>query len=722
PAHGSLGAVVGNHVTYTPAAGYTGSDAFTFTAYDGHASSAAATIQITVTHSVCGNGVREGVHEECDDGNATPSDGCEATCKLTCGSGTGADRATVAAAAGRCFAAYDGVQHSYQAAAAMCTAAGGHLPTITSAGEDAAAFAAVHAGDGPWLGADDIAAEGTFGWVTGEAFAYSNFHAGEPDNAGNADCVRYLPDGTWSDAACSGASPAVTGTLCEFELAVATPAFATGGGGTRAVAVADFNGDGYADLAAVNPASNTVGVLLGDGAGGFALVATYATGNGPAAIAAGDFDGDGDVDLAVANATANTLGVLLGNGSGGFTPGASLTIAGGATSLTAADVDQDNVLDLAVAASGTVQLLHGNGSGGFAVQGGLTITGLVASIAAGDFNHDGRIDLALTTPLAVLVVMGTGGGAFGLPLSLALSLNNRAILATDLDGDGNLDLAVANGAAAVTVWFGSPSGVFGGQANLTIAGTPLLVASGDFDGDGGADLVALTSNFATLFHGAGRTFTQAGIVATGGGGAGFAAVASLNGDAAADLVVANATTSTVGILLGGAGGFAGARALPAGTTVAATVTGDFNEDGRSDLAIVDPGTSKVYVFLQNTAGALVAGATLNLLASGNASYALVADFNVDGHADIAVINVAFNSVSVMLGVGNGTFGAPQTTAVGPTQRRPAIGDFNGDNKPDLVVPLASGNVVAMMINTGGGRFGRANDLVTGAGPAAIVVG
>src|SRR5439155_7278479 len=105
----------------------------------------------------------------------------------------------------------------------------------------------------------------------GEAFTYSNFAIGKPDDAGNADCLQYLGDGTWSDAACSGVPGNVSGTLCEFELAVATPAFATGGSGTRGVAIADLNGDGYPDVAATNQTANTVGVLFGNGSGGFAL-------------------------------------------------------------------------------------------------------------------------------------------------------------------------------------------------------------------------------------------------------------------------------------------------------------------------------------------------------------------------------------------------------------------------------------------------------------------
>ena len=734
PQNGSLGAVTGNRVTYTPAAGFVGTDSFSFVASDGRVSSAPATITVTVVRSVCGNGVREGVHEECDDGNATPADGCEASCRLTCGSGTGADRDAVDPASGHCFAAYDGVQHSYQQAAAMCTALGGHLPTITSASEDAAAFAAVRSGDAPWLGASDIAAEGAFSWVTGEAFGYSHFHAGKPDNAGGADCVHYLSDGTWSDAVCAGSG--VTGTLCELELATTTPAFPSGGTGTRAVAVADLNGDGYADIAAVNPASNTVGVLLGDGAGGFSLVGTYPTGTGPVAVAAADFDGDGVVDLAVVNAGGNTLGILHGTGGGGFTTGASVAIAASATAVVAADLTGDGTLDLAVTASsgilgGTVQVLRGNGAGGFTVQTSLSIAGALGGIAVGDFNRDGAIDLALTTPTAVLVVTGAGGGGFNAPLSLAVTTGgNRQVVVADLDGDGNLDLAVANGATSVLVFFGNPLGVFTTATTLTLLVQPQLLVAADFDGDGATDLVALGGNVATTFHAAGRTLTAAtALVTTGGAGASFAAVANVNGDGIADLVVANPTSSNVGVLLGSSTGLVGARGLPAGTGATAIVTGDFDEDGRSDLAVVDPGTSKVYVYLQSRTGALVPGpvvsTTINPAVNVGSTYAVVADFDGDTHLDLAVVNVLGTSVSVLLGTGTGSFGAPMNVGVNAGPRRPVVGDFNGDNKPDLAVPCsgATANNVAILINTFGGHFGRApvDPAVTGA-PSAVAVG
>ncbi|HET7502446.1 MAG TPA: tandem-95 repeat protein [Kofleriaceae bacterium] len=719
PAHGTLGAIAGNRVVYTPAAGYAGPDALTFAASDGQAS-ASATVAITVVRSVCGNGIREGVHEECDDGNAAPADGCESTCKLTCGSGTGADRASVDPVTGHCFAAYDGVLHSYQEAAALCTGVGGHLPTVTSASEDIAAFAAVRAGDTPWLGGDDLAVEGTFGWITGEPFAgYANFAAGKPDNAGNADCLQYRPDGTWTDASCA----ATTGTLCELELAAGTPAVATGGAGTRAVAAADFNGDGYLDVAAANGSASSVGILLGNGAGGLALQATYATGAGPSAIAIADLDRDGHPDLAILNATAGTATILRGSASGAFTAAGTVTLAAGAAALAIADFDLDGNPDLAVAATGALQVLHGNGSGGFSPLATVPFTGTPASLAAGDFDRDGLVDLAVATTGAVLVARGITPGTFAVSVSLA-STSNRGMVAADLDGDGNLDLAVASGTSSVAVWFGTAAGLSGTPTALTVASTPLAVAAGDFDGDGATDLAALTAGTTTLLRRTGRSFTQLGApVATGGSGATAVIAANLDGDAAQDVIVASATSSTAGLLLGGPGGFAGARALPASTgaiAASATVSADFNGDGLADLAIVDPSASKVSVLLQTAAGAMVPSATITLVSGAQPTYVVAADFNLDGKLDLATANVGFSSVSVLLGTGTGTFGSPVNTGVGSVPSRIAVGDLNGDTKPDLVVPTSS-DTVAILLGTTGGHFGHFSDLAAGSAPSAAVV-
>src|SRR6202022_4300079 len=86
------------------------------------------------------------------------------------------------------------------------------------------------------------------------------------------------------------------------------------------VAVAEFNGDGWLDLALANWGTNDISVLMGNGDGTFQIARTFAVGSLPFSIAVGDFNGDGFPDLAVANSGSNSASVLLNNGDGTFQP------------------------------------------------------------------------------------------------------------------------------------------------------------------------------------------------------------------------------------------------------------------------------------------------------------------------------------------------------------------------------------------------------------------
>jgi hypothetical protein len=125
----------------------------------------------------------------------------------------------------------------------------------------------------------------------------------------------------------------------------------------------DFDGDGNADLAVGNSGGGSVSVLLGDGSGGFAdAPGSPITGlSGPIGLTAADLDGDGAVDLAVANSSANTLSVLLGDGAGGFAPqpGSPYVVGSLPRSVAAGDFDGDGAPDLALANAGdnTVSVL-----------------------------------------------------------------------------------------------------------------------------------------------------------------------------------------------------------------------------------------------------------------------------------------------------------------------------------------------------------------------------
>ena len=121
---------------------------------------------------------------------------------------------------------------------------------------------------------------------------------------------------TWAGTVCFALGWPVTALGAGFATGILLPV----GSGPVSVVVADFNGDGKADLAIANNASNNVTVLLGDGNGNFVAAAgsPFFAGTGPAALAIADFNGDGKTDLAVVNSTNNGL-ILFGNGSGGFT-------------------------------------------------------------------------------------------------------------------------------------------------------------------------------------------------------------------------------------------------------------------------------------------------------------------------------------------------------------------------------------------------------------------
>jgi hypothetical protein len=137
------------------------------------------------------------------------------------------------------------------------------------------------------------------------------------------------------------------------------------GASPLSVAVGDFNGDGWPDLAVANGGSNTVSILLNkaDGTGNFTLASSPATRAEPDSVAVGDFNGDGWPDLAVANSGSNTVSILLNkaNGTGNFTLASSPATGTSPLSVAVGDFNGDGRLDLAVANSGsnTISILLG---------------------------------------------------------------------------------------------------------------------------------------------------------------------------------------------------------------------------------------------------------------------------------------------------------------------------------------------------------------------------
>ncbi len=273
----------------------------------------------------------------------------------------------------------------------------------------------------------------------------------------------------------------------------------------KSFAVGDFNKDGNLDVVTANSNGGNISLFRGNGLGSFASPTQFSAGTGSApyhAIAA-DFNGDGWLDVATANNGNATFSVLLNNQVGGFSPFTSFATASQPRYLAVGDFNNDSFFDIAVANynSNSLSIRLGDGLGGFggstAVPTSFFGASNPSSVITNDFNRDGNADLAVTmnTGNRVLIFEGDGTGSFpSTPKSFAVGVKPVSIITNDFNGDGLLDLAVANqnntnSIGSVSVLPGTVNAPFFGASTAYSANiNPTSITSGDFNGDGILDL------------------------------------------------------------------------------------------------------------------------------------------------------------------------------------------------------------------------------------------
>ncbi|MDX8408509.1 MAG: FG-GAP-like repeat-containing protein, partial [Mariprofundales bacterium] len=339
-----------------------------------------------------------------------------------------------------------------------------------------------------------------------------------------------------------------------------------------------------------------------------------------------------------------------------------------------ADTDGDGVSDSREVAAGTDPLLASSlpapvFSGTASVR---TFAGLAPDdLYAFDINNDGYSDVLLTglTPGSNVYAMnGDGTGAMAAATALASPRLSAAYRLTvgDLNGDGYGDLVVASNAAS---------------------GVDLYVMVNNQNGSFAAPVAYQDGSAFT---------TQARSVA----------VADLNGDSYQDVVVGFMNDLYTSVFLGSANGTLTAHGsyarLDRGRAVHLAVA-DFNSDGVIDVA--DSGG----LALGDGTGALGMPSSLGFAVGINATDMTTADLNGDGYADLVVGNIdttiSAGQMTVLLGNGDGTFGAAATTTTGSTGSSGVdIGDLNLDGKPDIAFADSNSSIIYIYQGNGDGTF------------------
>jgi len=520
-------------------------------------------------------------------------------------------------------------------------------------------------------------------------------------------------------------------------------------GNIQNAALADLDGDGKLDLAALDRDAGQVHLLKNVatpgiiGTNAFVFAVNLTTGNDPRGIVVRDQDGDGLPDIAVANWADASVSIYhhssaTGIGSDTFPMTGVVAVGPAVQDLRAADLDGDGKPDLITAnnnygTTNSVSLLRNvstTGSIAFAPQ--VALAGLPSAycLAIGDLDGDGQLDIAVSSfdqGQAVTVYRNTSSpgslttSSFAAHVDFSVGGWGNGVAIGDLDGDGKPDLAVVTQLPDHLSIFKNVStpgtfttGSLAPRVDYPTGWNPNGVAIGDIDGDGRPDIAFAVSYGATLSIYQNLTTPPATSPSTNPPV--ITSIAPILGAIGTNITISGnyfGATPVANIVYFGAVQAQVVSASPTSLVVTTPAGATFGP-----ITVTVGGltacSSQLFEPTFNGDGSSVSSSSFapsfNLSGASGPQSVVIADLDGDGRPDLAFVNGYVNVLSIYRNIStNGetlsaaSFGpridlAPPTNGIAGSTYRLRAADLDGDGKLDLLVTEVSGNRVDIFRN------------------------
>jgi hypothetical protein len=464
-------------------------------------------------------------------------------------------------------------------------------------------------------------------------------------------------------------------------------------------------------IVTTNASDNTVSVYTNQGDGSFGSLATYATGKNPTALA---FVKGYPRVIIVANQQDNTLSSLPVGIKGDLGKSTIIPWEGSPLALLAEETVSASGDRLAVGDSRNVLVLLSRPRGGlWSVQQTYAVPHSPWRLFSADVDNDGQKDYLI-------------GGSGNLSIAFANILRqvvdaqtysvsdlSRDLTVADIGGDRLPDVIVATGdRPAVEVLHGIGRGQLAAPKGLPIPWGPDGVVIADFTGDGRMDLAVATWEDPKM-----RAYGTVGLWKQGVDGAvtlsnsvtlgpplRAIAIGDFNEDGRPDVATASWMEPEMYILLNRRGeDFVRNASYWTGSPSEDLAVADVNEDGHQDVVVACKGPTLLAVFLGNGQGEMRPGWTNS--ENEQATDVALRDMDHDGHLDIVALIPFQHRVRIIFGDGTGQFGRQRTFLAGESPRGMAVADFNGDTWADVAIPNSLTKEVIVLLGDGKGGLG-----------------